>query len=48
MHQSWAAIFKDSRELCFTLSDVQIQVEGDDAIHAKLIALEDFGAGAAA
>jgi ketosteroid isomerase-like protein len=28
VRQSWAAIFKDSRELRFTLSDVQIQVEG--------------------
>ena len=28
VRQSWAAIFKDSRELRFTLSDVQIQVDG--------------------
>lgn len=28
VRQSWEAIFKDSRELRFTLSDVQIQVEG--------------------
>jgi ketosteroid isomerase-like protein len=28
VRQSWAAIFKDSRELRFTLTDVQIQVEG--------------------
>jgi len=28
VRQSWEAIFKDSRELRFTLSDLQIQVEG--------------------
>ena len=28
VRQSWEAVFKDSRELRFTLSDVQIQVEG--------------------
>ena len=28
VRQSWDAILKDSRELRFTLSDVQIQVEG--------------------
>ena len=28
VRQSWAAIFQDSRELRFTLSDVQIQAEG--------------------
>jgi len=28
VRQPWEAIFKDSRELRFTLSDVQIQVEG--------------------
>jgi ketosteroid isomerase-like protein len=28
VRQSWEAIFKDSRELRFTLSDVQVQVEG--------------------
>ena len=28
VRQSWTAIFKDTRELRFTLSDVQIQVEG--------------------
>ena len=29
VRRSWEAIFKDSRELRFTLSDLQIQVEGD-------------------
>ena len=28
IRQSWEVIFKDSRELRFTLSDLQIQVEG--------------------
>ena len=28
VRQSWEAIFKDSRELRFTLSDLQIQIEG--------------------
>lgn len=28
VRQSWEAIFTDSRELRFTLSDVQVQVEG--------------------
>jgi ketosteroid isomerase-like protein len=28
VRQSWEAIFKDSAELRFTLSDIQIQVEG--------------------
>jgi ketosteroid isomerase-like protein len=28
VRQSWEAIFKDSRELRFTLSDLQVQIEG--------------------
>ena len=28
VRQSWEAIFKDSRELRFTLSDLQVQTEG--------------------